>query len=149
MSPHRQRTLAGAPAVALPIDRRRFLGGSAALALSASLPVALFKVAAATEASSFTIAHLADAHIQNIRADTFVRNWDRGLIRAVAEINLLSPPPDFVVFGGDLAHLGTRAELDHGAQILSALRPKLRCVMGECDYYLDLGEYWGRLFGPA
>jgi len=149
MTARRQRTLAGTAAgVALPIDRRGFLGGSAALALSASLPLALFEFAAAKEAGTFTIAHLADAHIQSVRAGEFVRNWDRGLIRAVAEINLLNPPPDFVVFGGDLANFGTRAELDHGAEILSALRPKLRCVMGECDYYLDLGEYWSRLFGP-
>jgi hypothetical protein len=25
----------------------------------------------------------------------------------------------------------------------------MRFVMGECDYYLDLGEYWSSLFGPA
>jgi 3',5'-cyclic AMP phosphodiesterase CpdA len=52
------------------------------------------------------------------------------------------------MFGGDLAQLGTRAELDHGAEMLSKLNGKLRCVMGEHDYYLDLGEYWSKLFGP-
>jgi hypothetical protein len=29
------------------------------------------------------------------------------------------PKPDFVMFGGDLAQLGTKAELDHGAEMLS------------------------------
>ncbi len=29
--------------------------------------------------------------IQNIKGSEFVRNWDRGLIRAVAETNLLNP----------------------------------------------------------
>jgi 3',5'-cyclic AMP phosphodiesterase CpdA len=52
------------------------------------------------------------------------------------------------VFGGDLAQLGTRAELDHGAEMLSKLRYKTYAVMGEHDYYLDLGEYWSKLFGP-
>ena len=82
------------------------------------------------------------------RATKFVRNWDRGLIRAVAETNLLTPKPDFVIFGGDLAQLGMKEELDHGAEMLSKLRGKLYYVMGEHDYYLDLGEYWSKLFGP-
>ena len=70
----------------------------------------------------------------------------RELIRAVAETNLLEPKPDFVFFGGDLAQLGTKAELDHGAEIMSALRYETHYVMGEHDYYLDLGEYWSKLF---
>ena len=78
----------------------------------------------------------------------FVNNWDRGLIRAVAETNLMTPKPDFVMFGGDLAQLGTKAELDHGAEMLSKLNAPLKVVMGEHDYYLDLGEYWSKLFGP-
>ncbi len=72
----------------------------------------------------------------------------RGLIRAVAETNLLNP--DFVVFGGDLAQLGTREELDHGAEMLSKLNvgmDNVKMVLGEHDYYLDMGEYWGKLFG--
>ncbi len=66
----------------------------------------------------------------------------------MAETNLLEPKPDFVVFGGDLAQLGTKAELDHGAEMLAKLNYKTHCVMGEHDYYLDLGEYWSELFGP-
>jgi len=49
---------------------------------------------------------------------------------------------DFVMFGGDLAQLGSKPELDHGAELLSALKYKTYMVMGEHDYYLDLGEYW-------
>jgi len=127
--------------------RRGFLKAGGALALVGALPVTLMELAFAKAAETFSFAFIADAHIQNIRGNEFVRNWDRGLIRAVAETNLLSPMPDFVVFGGDLAELGSRAELDHGAEILSALRPKLYGVIGECDYYLDLGEYWSKLFG--
>ncbi len=53
-----------------------------------------------------------------------MRNWDRGLMRAVAECNLMSPKPDFVVFGGDLAQWATKEELDHGAELLSQLGRK-------------------------
>jgi 3',5'-cyclic-AMP phosphodiesterase len=60
----------------------------------------------------------------------------------------MSPKPDFVMFGGDLAQLATKPELDHGAVMLAKLNAPLRMVMGEHDYYLDLGEYWSKLFGP-
>jgi Icc protein len=130
------------------LDRRAFLKNGGAAALAASLPVALVEFAFAKETDNFAIAYISDAHIQNIKGSEFVRNWDRGLIRAVAETNLLNPAPDFVVFGGDLAHLGTKAELDRGAEILAALHPKAHHVTGESDYYLDLGDYWSRLFGP-
>jgi len=129
------------------LDRRTFLKRGAA-AIAASLPVSLLEFAFAKDADNFSLAYISDAHIQHIRGMEFVRNWDRGLIRSVAETNLLNPPPDFVVFGGDLAELGTKAELDHGAEILSALHPRTYHVVGEHDYYLDLGEYWSTLFGP-
>ena len=63
------------------------------------------------------------------------------------EANLVKPESDFVMFGGDLAQLGKKDELDHGAEILSHLSSKLHCVMGEHDYYLDLGDYWSKLYG--
>jgi len=140
-----------------PIDpsrmtRRSFLetglkAGGAAIA-AGTLPLSLVELAFADPAQSFTFAYISDAHIQQIKGTEFVRNWDRGLIRAVAECNLMDPKPDFVMFGGDLAQLGKPEELDHGAEILSALRIKPRMVMGEHDYYLDLGKYWSKLFGP-
>lgn len=129
-------------------SRRNFIKSSAALALGGSLPVSLIELAFADTSQNFSFAYISDAHIQQIKGNRFVRNWDRGLIRAVAEANLLTPKPDFVMFGGDLAQLGLAAELDHGAEILSALNYKTRYVMGEHDYYLDLGTYWEKLFGP-
>ncbi len=129
-------------------DRRDFLKGAGAAAAVATLPLSLVELAFADAAQNFTFAYISDSHIQHISGAKFVNNWDRGLIRAVAETNLLTPRPDFVMFGGDLAQLGTKAELDHGAEMLSKLKGQLRCVMGEHDYYLDLGEYWSKLFGP-
>ena len=127
-------------------SRRNFLKGAAAL--GAMLPMTSIKLAFADSKEDFTFAYISDSHIQHIKGTKFVRNWDRGLIRAVAETNLLNPKPDFVVFGGDLAQLGSKPELDHGAEILSALKYPVKYVMGEHDYYLDLGEYWSKLFGP-
>jgi len=130
------------------LSRRQFLKSTAAVAAAGVVPTSLVKVALASPAESFTFAYISDAHIQHIKGTSFVRNWDRGLIRAAAETNLLEPKPDFVLFGGDLAQLGTKAELDHGAEIMSAVGYKTYYVMGEHDYYLDLGEYWSKLFGP-
>jgi 3',5'-cyclic AMP phosphodiesterase CpdA len=130
-----------------PISRRDFLKGAGALATASVLPVQMVELAFADPAQNFTFAYISDAHIQHIKGNKFVRNWDRGLIRAVAETNLLDPKPDFVFFGGDLAQLGNKPELDHGAEIMSALKYKTYYVMGEHDYYLDLGAYWSRLFG--
>ena len=130
------------------ISRRCFLKGMGAMAAASTLPLSLVKLAFAESHKNFTFAYISDAHIQHIKGTQFVRNWDRGLIRAVAETNLLQPKPDFVVFGGDLAQLGTKEELDHGAEMLNRLNYKYYCVMGEHDYYLDLGKYWSELFGP-
>jgi len=128
-------------------SRRDFLKAGSAALVAGMLPVSLVKLAFAESAEDFTFAYISDSHIQQIKGSKFVRNWDQGLRRAVAEANLLTPKPDFVVFGGDLAQLGSKPELDHGAEMLSALKYKTYMVMGEHDYYLDLGEYWSKLYG--
>ncbi|MCL4720670.1 MAG: metallophosphoesterase [Gammaproteobacteria bacterium] len=130
------------------IKRRDFVRHASMTVLAGALPVSLVELAFGKQRENISFAYISDSHIQHIRGNEFVRNWDRGLIRAVAEANLLNPRPDFIMYGGDLAQLGTKAELDHGAEIMSALRGKVRYVMGEHDYYLDLGEYWSKLFGP-
>lgn len=112
-----------------------------------AIPVTHVKLAFAAPHEDINIAYISDSHIQHIKGTKFVRNWDRGLIRAVAETNLLDPKPDFVVFGGDLAQLGKKEELDHGAEMLSKLKVPVKYVMGEHDFYLDMGEYWSKLFG--
>ena len=129
------------------LNRRDFIKSMGALGAISTLPISMVELAFADSSKNFTFAHISDSHIQHIKGNEFVRNWDRGLIRAVAETNLLNPKPDFVVFGGDLAQLGTKPELDHGMELLSKLDYKIYGVLGEHDYYLDLGEYWSELFG--
>ncbi len=131
-----------------PISRRGFLRRSGALAVGGLLPMSLVELAFADRGNNFTFAYISDSHIQHIKGNQFVRNWDRGLIRAVAETNLLDPKPDFVLYGGDIAQLGSKPEIDHGLEILSALRYKAYYALGEHDFYLDLGEYWESRLGP-
>ena len=130
------------------LSRRQLIKGASALAAGGVMDLTLVNLAFGEEggAGDFTFAYISDSHIQHIEGAKFVRNWDRGLMRAVAEANLLDPKPDFVMFGGDLAQLGKREELDHGMEILSGLRyDNVRFVLGEHDYYLDLGEYWSEI----
>ena len=129
------------------ITRRDFIKSASALTAASTLPISMVELAFADSSQNFTFAHISDSHIQHIKGTKFVRNWDRGLIRAVAETNLLNPEPDFVIYGGDLAQLGSKPELDHGAEIMSALNYKTYYSLGEHDYYEDLGEYWSKLFG--
>lgn len=130
------------------MTRRHFMKTASAVMAGGALPFSLVELAFAKSSQNFTFAYISDSHIQQIKGNKFVRNFDRGLIRAVAEANLMDPKPDFVIYGGDLAQLGTRAEIDHGLDIMSALRHKTYYVMGEHDYYLDLGEYWRSQLGP-
>lgn len=129
--------------------RRDFLKTTSALGLGCVLPISLVEVTFAKEsqAENFTFAFISDSHIQQIKGNSFVRNWDKGLQRAVAECNLLDPKPDFVMYGGDIAQLGKAAEIDHGLEMLSASRSDLKFMLGEHDYYLDLGEHWSKRLG--
>lgn len=95
-------------------SRRSFIKSAGALAIGTTLPISLIELAFADSSQNFSFAYISDSHIQHIKDNRFVRNWDRGLIRAVAETNLLAPKPDFVMYGGDLAQLGSKAELNHG-----------------------------------
>ena len=100
------------------MSRRSFLKTTGAALVASAFPMTLVKVAFGA-VQDFTFAYISDAHIQQIKGTKFVRNWDMGLIRAVQEANLLMPRPDFFMFGGDLAQLGKKEELDHGLEILS------------------------------
>jgi Icc protein len=132
------------------MNRRNFLRAGGALLAAGTLPLSLIEIAFGKSSApeNFTFAFISDSHITHIKGKDFVRNWDRGLIRSVAEANLLSPRPDFIFYGGDIAQLGKPEEIDHGLELLSALKGKTHYVMGEHDYYLDLGEHWRKRLGP-
>jgi len=62
-------------------------------------------------------------------------------------VNRLDPQPDFVLYGGDLAQLGRADELELGQQILKDLKAPVRMMVGEHDWYLDMGKKWTEMFG--
>ena len=117
------------------MKRRHFLKNASAILAGGLLPISLVEVAfGKSKQENFTFAYISDSHIQQIKGNNFVRNFDRGLIRAVAECNMMDPKPDFVIYGGDLAQIGNKPEIDHGLEIMSACKHKVHYVMGEHDY---------------
>lgn len=105
----------------------------------------LVEVAHADEAKPrFTFAYISDTHLyKRTLNDRFVR----AILKAVDDVNALNPQPDFVLFGGDLAQLGAKEELELGAQILKSVKAPIRMMVGEHDWFLDMGERWQQLFG--
>ena len=135
------------------LSRRSFFklaGISAGIAAAKGLltPVGfqLVEMADAAQArnSKFTFAYISDTHLYKRELnDRFVR----AILKAVDDVNALSPQPDFVLFGGDLAQLGQKEELDLGAQILKSVKAPVKMMVGEHDWFLDMGEHWKSLFG--
>jgi 3',5'-cyclic AMP phosphodiesterase CpdA len=137
------------------LPRRNFVrvAGAAAGAVLAKglLPPHSFQLIEVVKAASpespavnFSIAYVSDTHIYTTKLnDRFVRS----AIKAVDDVNRLDPQPDFVLFGGDLAQLGKPEELQLGVQILKEVKAPVKMMVGEHDWYLDLGETWKGLFG--
>jgi Icc protein len=90
------------------------------------------------------LALLADAHLQDGEAH---RVEARALARAVAEMRGLKPPPDLILFAGDLAHNGDPGALALGQEILADLPVPLFLVRGEGDEAGRGAPTWTRLFG--
>ena len=83
-------------------------GAAGAVGTLTTLPISMVRLAFGGTRDDFTFTYISDAHIQQIKGSTFVRNWDQGLRRAVAEANLVKPESDFVIFGGDLGSSARR-----------------------------------------
>ena len=136
------------------LSRRGFLhiasvsaGIAAAKGLIVPQSFQLIEIAEAAETTTpaFTVAYISDTHIYTRDLnDRFVRS----IIKAVEDVNALDPQPDFVLFGGDLAQLGRREELDLGRQILAELKAPVKMMVGEHDWFYDLGDTWQEMFGP-
>jgi len=137
------------------LSRRSFLklasvsaGLAAAKGLVTPVSFQLVNVAAAQEGggqqSRFRFAYISDTHLYDQTVnDRFVR----AILKAVDDVNGFDPQPDFVLFGGDPAQLGQKKELDLGRDILKTLKAPVRMMVGEHDWFLDMGEHWQALFG--
>lgn len=136
------------------LDRRAFMrvsAGAVGAAIAAGVAIhphsfTPVKVARAQGADtpSFRFAYISDSHLYKRELnDRFVRS----LLRAVDDVNAMDPQPDFVLYGGDLAQLGQSEELTLGAEILKSVKAPLRMMVGEHDWFLDMGDKWKELFG--
>src|SRR6202789_2572661 len=137
------------------LDRRSFLKVSTAAAAAAMaagvsnhfhsfLPVNVAYASEAGGSQGFTFAYISDSHLYVKKTnERFVRQ----LLRAVDDVNKIDPQPDFVFYGGDLAQLGRKEELDLGAQILKSVKAPVHMMAGEDDWYFELGQRWNELFG--
>jgi Icc protein len=92
----------------------------------------------------FTFAYISDTHMY---MRTLNQRFVKGAVKAVEDVNALDPQPDFVLFGGDLAQLGRGDELEQGKGVLSMLKPPVKMMVGEHDWFYDLGDKWQELFG--
>jgi Icc protein len=136
------------------VDRRTFLKLSVELAAVAtaggtriaphSFQLVELAHAAKGDGKAFRFAYISDTHLF---AKGMNHRFVKAALKAVEDVNALDPQPDFVLFGGDLAQLGQKEELELGQQILSELKAPVKMMVGEHDWYLDMGEKWRELFG--
>ena len=137
------------------IDRRQFLqlsalGGGAVLA--SCLPGCGSLAAKPTD--DFYFVQLSDSHwgFEGPKVNPDARGT---LPKAVAAVNALAEPPDFIVFTGDLTHttdspVERRKRMGEFRDIVAPLRVKdIHFMPGEHDASLDQGKAFIELFGPT
>jgi hypothetical protein len=138
------------------IDRRSFLalaaaGGGAVFA--SGLPGCASFGAASAASDDFYFVQLSDTHWgfqgpENPDAKVTLR-------KAVASVNALPVPPEFIVFTGDLTHTTDdpserRRRMTEFKSIVADLKVKqVRFMPGEHDASLDRGTAYQELFGPT
>lgn len=132
------------------ITRRQFvkagiLTGAAAATGPGWFPsITTLEIAHAQERVQF--AWISDTHLYPKSVNT--RFVDTST-RAVQDVSAQGNAFDFLIFGGDLAQLGRKDELDLGNQILSELKIQKFFIPGEHDWYYDMGDYWQQVFGRS
>ena len=129
------------------MDRREFVK-QVGLGLAAGWAVGrlTWPFAARAADPEVHLALLADAHLKDSNER---RPEALALARAVAEIGKLSPPPELVLFAGDLAHRGRPDALDLGREILADLPAPVLAVCGEGDHGPRGNSSWVRRWGDA
>jgi 3',5'-cyclic AMP phosphodiesterase CpdA len=139
------------PAGGTTITRRTFLHRSLLLGAGAAgcglFPVlSTIELAFAQGGEAFRFAWVSDTHLYPRTLNT--RFVDKA-VKAFQEVQAMSPPADFMIFGGDLAQLGDPVELQLGADLLEAVKIRKVFIPGEHDWYLDMGATWNKMFGES
>ncbi|HSF07535.1 MAG TPA: metallophosphoesterase [Methylomirabilota bacterium] len=149
---HRELARSGdRPAGSMAITRRTFLhrsliAGAAGAATYGWFPLINTLDVAVAQQPTCKFAWVSDTHLYPKNVNT--RFVDKA-VRAFKEVQAMSPPADFLIFGGDLAQLGDPVELDLGADILKEVKIHKVFIPGEHDWYLDMGKKWEALFGRS
>ena len=140
------------PDRSLRITRRIFLhkslmaGAAAGAATYGWFPLINTIDIAYAQQPAFKFAWVSDTHLYPKSLNT--RFVDKAT-RAFKEVQAMSPPADFMVFGGDLAQLGELDELNLGNELLKEVTIRKVFIPGEHDWYLDMGATWVKLFGKS
>lgn len=137
------------------IDRREFLklSGMAGVVVLSGAGCSATDMRGSSS-DEFHFVQLSDTH-WGFKGDA--QNPDAGgtLQKAVAAVNQLKQPPDFIVFTGDLTHITEdvaerRKRLGEFKEIVSELKVKnLRFMPGEHDSSLDKSAVYQEFFGAT
>jgi 3',5'-cyclic AMP phosphodiesterase CpdA len=104
-------------------------------------------VAAEAAKGSFSFVQISDSHI-GFNKEGINTDVSGTLKQAIARINALPQPPDFVLHTGDLTHLAAAEEFDTLDQLLkSAKTQQIFFVPGEHDVTGDNGKLYLERFG--
>jgi 3',5'-cyclic AMP phosphodiesterase CpdA len=137
------------------VDRRQFLqlaalGGGAVFA--SSLPGCASLSSGADP--DFYFVQLSDTH-WGFNGPAVNPDARGTLPKAVAAVNALAIPPDFIVFTGDLTHttddpVERRRRMKEFREVVAALKnPNVRFMAGEHDASLDNGQAFKEFFGET
>ena len=137
------------------IDRRQFLqfAGIGGVVFASGLAPAGARSASGGH-GDFYFVQLSDTH-WGFKGAALNPDAEGTLPKAVAAVNELPTPPDFVVFTGDLTHLTPdpverRRRLNEFKTLVGALKtPQVRFMPGEHDATIDHGEAYREIFGET
>jgi 3',5'-cyclic-AMP phosphodiesterase len=133
------------------ITRRTFLNrslmaGAGVTAAGLFPTMSTIEMAFAQGGPSFKFAWVSDTHLYPRHVN---KRFVDKTVRAFKEVQAMSPPADFMIFGGDLAQLGDPVEIKLGAELLKEIKIKKVFIPGEHDWYLDMGKTWNNTFGQS
>ncbi len=101
----------------------------------------------AIKKGSFSFVQISDSHI-GFNKEGINRDVAGTLKEAIARINALPEPPDFILHTGDLTHLAEADEFDTLDQLLKSVKTKqIFYVPGEHDVTGDNGKLYLERFG--
>jgi hypothetical protein len=137
------------------LTKRDFLklAGIGGAVFASGLPgVAARALAAGMAVDEFYFVQLSDLH-WGFKGPKVNPDAEGTLPKAIARVNALPEPPDFIVFTGDITHTTDdpkerRKRMAKAKEIISGLKVKqIRFLAGEHDASLDNGEAFKEFFG--